>query len=184
MIKNKALGNIAQKIRGIRDVFRAGNDSSMPSIEEIFKCIAFRIAGGNLTPRISHITGGNPLDLEGYVPRLSCLKGLFEKPEQTTAAVKHVRAKPVEPARARVAPLPTRSGFGVKIPAKPPEVRAVPARSPKVRAAAPSAPAPVKRAPVRAAAPPTSVKRAPAPVRVKQAPQLQPQPQPRYIIKP
>jgi len=181
VIKNKALGNIAQKIRGIRDVFRAGNNSSMPSIEEIFKCIAFRIAGGNLTPRISHVTGGNPLDLEGYVPRLSCLKGLFEKPEPTTAAVKHVRARPAEPARARIAAPPTRSGFGVKIPAKSPRARAVPARSPKVRAVPPSASA--KRAPVQAA-PPTSVKKAPVPVRVKQAPQSQPQPQPRYIIKP
>ena len=175
-MKKKTLGNITQKIRG---VFKAGNNSSMPSIEEIFKCIAFRIAGGNLTPRISHVTGGNPLDLEGYVPRLSCLKGLFEKPEPTTAAVKHVRARPAEPARARIASPPTRSGFGVKIPAKSPRARAVPVRSPKVQA--PSAP--VKRAPVQAA-PSSSVKKAPVPVRVKQAPQSQPQPQPRYIIKP
>ena len=148
VIKNKALGNIARKIRG---VFRAGNNSSVPSIEEIFKCIAFRIAGGNLTPRISHVTGGDPLNLEGYVPRLSCLKGLLGKGGGTsTAAVRHVKAKPVEQTRS--------GGFGVKIPARPPEVRAVPATSASV---------PVKEAPVRAV----------------RAPQPEAQ-QPRYIIKP
>ncbi len=166
VIKNKTFRNITQRIRG---VFRADNNSSIPPIEEIFKCIAFRIAGGNLTPRISHITGDDPLNPEGYVPRLSCLKGLFAK-EEETATIRHVRAKPV---RTRVVPPPARAGFGVGIPAKSPKVRAVP----------PSAP--VKRAPVRAA-PLASVKKVPAPVRVKRAPQPQPQlqSQPRYIIKP
>ena len=144
VIKNKALGNIARKIGG---VFRAGNNSSVPSIEEIFKCIAFRIAGGNLTPRISHVTGGDPLNLEGYVPRLSCLKGLLGKGGTSTAAVRRVKAKPVE-----------QTHMGVKIPARPPEVRAVPAASASV---------PVKEAPVRV-------------VRTSQ-PETQ---QPRYIIKP
>ena len=149
MIKNKALGNIAQKIRG---VLKASNNSSLPSIEEIFKCIVFRIAGGKLTPRISYIASGDGLShIEELTPRLSCLKGLLEKKGETsTAAVRRVKAKPVEQTRS--------GGFGVKIPARPPEVRAVPAASASV---------PVKEAPVRV-------------VRTSQ-PETQ---QPRYIIKP
>ena len=130
VIKNKALGNIAQKIRG---VLKAGNNSSIPSIDEIFKCIAFRIAGGNLTPRISYIASGDGISRIGeLVPRLSCLKGLLEKKEgeASTAAVRRVKAKPVEEQ--------TRSGgFGVTIPA---EVQAVPVTSASV---------PVKEAPVK-----------------------------------
>lgn len=128
MIKNKAFGNIAQKIRG---VLKAGNNSSIPSIEEIFKCIAFRIAGGNLTPRISYIASGDGISRIGeLVPRLSCLKGLLEKGGGTsTAAVRRVKAEPVEQTRS--------GGFGVTIPA---EVQAVPVTS---------ASAPVKEAPVR-----------------------------------
>ena len=129
VIKNKALGNIAQKIRG---VLKAGNNSSIPSIDEIFKCIAFRIAGGNLTPRISYIASGDGISRIGeLVPRLSCLKGLLEKKGETSAAAaRRVKAKPVEEQ--------TRSGgFGVTIPA---EVQAVPVTSASV---------PVKEAPVR-----------------------------------
>lgn len=61
-------------------------EGEIPPIEDIISCLFMRAIGGEMTPRISCLTGGEetaqgelPKEAECVAPRLTCLMEMFKE---------------------------------------------------------------------------------------------------------